>query len=69
MFKSDIEYGATQIKEKLVGTKIIDAIISDDEGSYGFRVEAPDGRTGIVWVDCDPEGNGPGWLALGDSLR
>ena len=34
------------------------------DGSYGLEVRMPDGKAFHVWVDCDPEGNGPGHLEI-----
>lgn len=62
---SNAEYMAEEIGKKLIGCRITGALISDDGESFGFRVEngGPDGPI-AVWVDCDPEGNGPGWLSI-----
>ena len=46
----------------LVGGTLTAALDGGD--SFGFRVQTPDGRSFDVWVDCDPEGNGPGHLNL-----
>ena len=48
--------------QPLIGGKITAALDGGD--SFGFRVQTPDGRSFDVWVDCDPEGNGPGHLNL-----
>lgn len=32
--------------------------------SFGFAVRTRTGKTMNVWVDCDPEGNGPGHLNI-----
>lgn len=34
---------------------------------FGFIVLAKTGRKFNVWVDCDPEGNGPGHLNIAPS--
>ena len=61
--KEHCDYEIKQIKEKLVGGKIIAAISSSDGQSFGLHVKLKD-REHVVWVDCDPEGNGPGHLAI-----
>jgi hypothetical protein len=71
MFSTDVEYAADQLKE-LVGFKIIDTVVTPDNSSYGFIVERADEvethvfgpERKVCWVDCDPEGNGPGWLNI-----
>ena len=71
MFSGDVTFAADQLKQ-LVGFKIVDTVITPDSDSYGFVVEradeiethvlGPDRK--VCWVDCDPEGNGPGWLQI-----
>jgi hypothetical protein len=48
----------------LIGATICGVIKTPDLSSYGFKVESPDGETRNVWVECDPEGNGPGHLTI-----
>ena len=36
----------------------------EDKESFGFVVRLPNGKNVSVWVDMDPEGNGPGHLEL-----
>ena len=57
---------------QLVGGTII-ATLQDEpgtargtanEGSFGFQVRTLKGQVLDVWVDCDPEGNGPGHLEI-----
>jgi hypothetical protein len=50
--------------EPLVGGRITAAINTPDNESFGFVVTLPDKTTRHVWVDCDPEGNGPGHLNI-----
>ncbi len=70
MGSSNIEYMTKEIADKLVGAKITGAIESPgndfSEGSFGFNVTAKGGKKLQVWVDMDPEGNGPGWLQICD---
>jgi len=47
---------------QLVGGTIIAALDGGD--SFGFRVRTKSGAALDVWVDCDPEGNGPGHLNI-----
>jgi len=71
MGRSNIEYMTKEIADKLVGAKITGAIESPgndfSEGSFGFNVATEQGKTLQVWVDMDPEGNGPGWLSIQES--
>jgi hypothetical protein len=50
----------------LVGAKIVQTIIDPDEEFTGFTLEMPDGTRKNVWVLSDPEGNGSGFLEVGD---
>jgi len=59
---TNTEYCVKQITEKLIGATIIGATISEDNESFGFIVKT-NNKTSTVWVDCDAEGNGAGWLA------
>lgn len=34
------------------------------ESSYGMLLECPVSKDQVViWIDADPEGNGPGWIS------
>ena len=71
MYNEDVLFAAKELR-KLIGFKIVDTVITEDKDSYGFVVERADeieahvlGRDRkVCWVDCDPEGNGPGWLQI-----
>ena len=68
---TNAEYMVEQIAEKLAGTAIRNAVLSEDRESFGFEVVKKAKGIGKydviqVWVDCDPEGNGPGWLQIED---
>lgn len=59
----------TVISQQLVGGTITQAIVSDTEygeAHFGFEVRLPSGQCKTVWVLCDPEGNGPGFLDIGE---
>jgi hypothetical protein len=58
------EYQVKQITAQLVGHRIVRAV-RDNEGSFGFEME--NGAT--VWIDRDPEGNGPGWMTIEQGRR
>lgn len=63
---TNAKFMADEIYKKLSGGRIANAIRSvaeDGEESFGFLVER-NGKTIQVWVDCDAEGNGPGWLQI-----
>lgn len=58
---------ATAIYQNLVGGTITQAIVADgDEASFGFLVRTPKGKVLTVWVLSDPEGNGAGFLEIGE---
>ena len=57
------EYEVKQLLPLVNGT-ITKAIISQSRDTFGFEVRQPDGKLVNVWVDCDPEGNGPGHLNI-----
>jgi len=61
--KTECEWFAESI-EPIIGTRIVNAVVSTDKESWGFRVAFPNGKFKIVWVSCDPEGNGPGFLDI-----
>ena len=53
-----------QNAQPLVGGTIL-SFFTDTPGEYwGFRVRLRNGREAHVWVNCDPEGNGPGHLEI-----
>ena len=63
------KYLAELINTKLARTTIRSAILSEDGESVGFQVvrkAAGRGNYDVinVWVDADPEGNGPGFLQI-----
>jgi len=37
---------------------------SPPEGFFGLTLKRKDGKAFVLWVNCDPEGNGPGWLDI-----
>lgn len=68
---TDAKYMAEQINAKLAGGQIRNAVATEDGESFGFDVVVKaEGRGNYnvlrVWVDCDAEGNGPGWLNIED---
>ncbi len=67
MFHEDVKFAADELK-KLIGWQIVDTVMTPDNESYGFIVQKdPHGEPierKVCWVDCDPEGNGPGWISV-----
>ena len=59
-----VEAETKQIREKLLGGTIT-KVITTKEGSFGFTVRNQ-GKTLDIWVDADPEGNGPGHLEIAE---
>ena len=65
MNEANCKFMAAEIGEKLAGRTITGAVLSSDGEGFGFRVDnGEEGGSAVVWVDCDPEGNGPGWLSI-----
>ena len=64
MYHEDVKY-AVDLLKALVGWQIVATTITPDNESYGFVVQKGKSRK-VCWVDCDPEGNGPGWLQIED---
>lgn len=63
--KHPTDYEVDQIIEKLIGFKITGAVQSECKEHFGLRLKK--GSKALnVWVDCDPEGNGPGHLHIGN---
>lgn len=67
MCEKDVLYAAEQLKT-LIGWQIVDTVITPNNDAYGFVVRRdPHGKPverKVCWVDCDPEGNGPGWISI-----
>lgn len=62
--KRHIEYECAQI-EQLIGFTITSPMEDPDQEYFGFQCKK--GKTvKNVWVNCDPEGNGPGHLNIED---
>ena len=61
--EQNCKYMAEEISEKLVGCRIMSALLSEDSESFGLLLAGKKGPI-QVWVNCDPEGNGPGWLSI-----
>ena len=55
-----VDYNEKHLSQ-LVGKKIV-GLIKDGGGTYGFKTDAGQ----LVWIMCDPEGNGPGHLDIQD---
>lgn len=52
---------------QLVGLTITGGAVDDTGEFWGFTVEGKQGGKTVkkvVFVLCDPEGNGPGWLEI-----
>ncbi len=57
---ADVEFMVKLINEQLIGNNIAGSVTAADNESFGFVLDNGD----VVWVDCDAEGNGPGWLTV-----
>ena len=64
---TDAQFMADQIGEKLIGWRITGAIIPDasDGPDQRFGLQVKQGnKVQHLWIDCDAESNGPGWMAI-----
>jgi hypothetical protein len=61
----EAKYEAEEIREKLIGFKIVGTAYDEDNQSFGF-VAQKGKKKYVVWVDRDPEGNGCGHLSIED---
>jgi len=60
---SNVKYQTKRIHETILGGTIMNVMKSGDGESFGFYVNK--GKESFeVWIDCDPEGNGAGWLSI-----
>jgi hypothetical protein len=50
--------------EKLCGFTVVETIIDDKNNSWGLLLMNNKGVQVRAWIDCDPEGNGPGHINL-----
>ena len=64
--RTEAEYSADAVAKQITGYRITNTLVSDDKESWGFRIVSPRGKVKVVWVDRDPEGNGPGHLDVED---
>lgn len=64
---TDTTYMVQQILDRLVGTKIINAFTGTD-GYFGLVLEDDNGKRKTAFVNCDAEGNAPGWLQIRDDV-
>ena len=50
----------------LVGGKITGVVETPDNEDhfYGLEIKIGAGKTVTAWIQCDPEGNGPGFLSV-----
>ena len=53
-----------QNAQPLVGGTILSFFTDTSSEYWGFRVRLRNGREAHVWVNCDPECNGPGHLEI-----
>ena len=60
---TNCEYQAKQISDKLVNAKIVGAALTEDKECFGIVLKKGS-KQFTVWVDCDAEGNGAGWLSI-----
>ena len=66
---ADVDFMVKEINAKLLGATIRNAVRTEDGESFGLElVIKAKGRGNYdvftVWIDCDAEGNGPGWLNI-----
>ena len=49
--------------QQFVGARLVAVCNTPDFSSFGLKLRMGD-KTVVAWVDCDPEGNGPGHLNI-----
>ena len=49
--------------QRLIGASVVAVCNTADFSSFGLKLRLGS-KTVVVWVDCDPEGNGPGHLNI-----
>ena len=62
MHKTHVEAEIKQA-QRLVGARVMAVCNTPDFSSFGLQFQCGK-KTVVAWVDCDPEGNGPGHLNL-----
>ena len=53
---------------RLIGFKVVTVLRTNNGESFGLKLKKGK-ETLSVWVDCDPEGNGPGHLHIEDEAK
>jgi hypothetical protein len=68
-YESDSDWLAQNTIMTLVGATILQPLLTPYDGDQiaGFRAKCKNGRLLDVWILCDPEGNGAGFLDAVDS--
>ena len=72
--RTEVDFFAGEIKQ-LIGFTIVDVVVTKDKESWGFIVERQPVpgvsklAEKICWVDCDPEGNGPGFIKVEEAPK
>lgn len=62
---SNVTYLTKQLTP-FIGATIV-GFADDDEGTFGLIIQKGKQQKKVLWVLRDPEGNGPGFLELGDT--
>ena len=57
--------------QQIVGATITGLAVDDTNNDFGddiwaLKLTTKDGRAAMAWIMADPEGNGPGFLAIDD---
>ena len=61
--QGDAEWALANMNKKLVDGKITGTCATEDGESYGIIVKNGN-KEFRCWIDCDPEGNGPGFMKI-----
>lgn len=59
-----VKYQVEHVIGRLIGATITGAAVVPGDVDFGLELRLRDGTRAVAWVQCDAEGNGPGWLAL-----
>lgn len=55
-----------QILKPYIGWTFVDIVHTPNQDAFGLRLKRGE-RSVVLWVDCDAEANGPGWISPEES--
>ena len=63
---TDAKYMIDRVIPELIGATIVGAVIDENDEFYGLRLALPGKTDHVAWINCDAEGNGPGWIDVAE---